>query len=214
MGDDGSSSLAWKEWRRIRALQMKRLGWKQRDIAAALGVTEVAVSGWLADARVGGMAALQSHPPAGCPPKLTLAQQRLIPDFLWHGAEAYGFRGEFWTCSRVAQVLAQEFGVLYSKSQVSRLLKSLQWTPQMPITRAIQRDEEAITQWRADVWPDLNMRAKREHRRLIFVDEVGFYLAPGGVKTYAPIGQTPVLREWQSRDCLSMMGGITPQSKM
>jgi transposase len=46
------------------------------------------------------------------------------------------------------------------------------------------------------------------------MDESGFYLLPGVVKTYAPKGQTPVLREWQSRDHLSIMGAITPQGKI
>jgi predicted XRE-type DNA-binding protein len=35
----------WKEWRRMQALHlMKQEGWKQRDIAVALDVTEGAVS--------------------------------------------------------------------------------------------------------------------------------------------------------------------------
>jgi DDE superfamily endonuclease len=34
------------------------------------------------------------------------------------------------------------------------------------------------------------------------------------VKTYAPAGLTPVVYEWQSRDHLSVMGGLTPQGKM
>ena len=29
----------------------------------------------------------------------------MLPDFLWHGAEAYGFRGQVQTCGRVAQVM-------------------------------------------------------------------------------------------------------------
>jgi transposase len=47
----------------------------------------------------------------------------------------------------------------------------------------------------------------------VFVDESGFYLRPGVVKTYAPKGRTPILREGQSRDHLSVMSGITPQGK-
>jgi transposase len=199
----------------MRALELKQLGWKQRDIAAALGVTEGAVSQWLAASRRGGRDALLSHLRlCGMPPKLTAEQLRLIPDFLWHGAEAYGFRGEVWTCERVAGVIDEEFGVSYSKSQVSRLLKRLGWTPQVPITRAIQRDEEAIERWRTESWPALKERARDERRRLVFVDESGFYLLPGVVKTYGPRAQTPVLDEWQTHDHLSVMAGVTPQGKM
>ncbi|HET7524015.1 MAG TPA: IS630 family transposase [Acidimicrobiales bacterium] len=214
MGSSGAQPHDWREWRRMRALDLARQGWKQREIALALDASEGAVSRWLAAARRGGPDALRSHPAPGPAAKLTPEQLRLIPDFLWHGAEAYGFRGDVWTCERVAGVIGEEFGVSYSTSQVSRLLKRLGWTPQVPITRAIQRDEEAIARWRAESWPALKERARREHRALVFVDESGFYLLPGAVKTYAPRGRTPIVDEWQTRDHLSVMGGVTVQGKV
>jgi transposase len=171
------------------------------------------VSRWLAAARRGGPTALRSRPILGRFPKLSWEQRRLIPDFLWHGAEAYGFQGEVWTCPRIAKVIKEEFGVSYSRSQVSRLLKAFGWTPQVPLTLAIQRDEAAIRQWRTEVWPEVKKRARREHRTPVFVDESGFYLLPGVVKTYAPEGLTPVLYEWQTRDHLSVMGALTPEGK-
>jgi transposase len=199
----------------MRALELHREGWMQRDIAAALGATESAVSQWLASARRGGREALASHTDRrGVAPKLNPEQLRRIPDFLWHGAEAYGFRGDVWTCDRVAGVIREELDVTYSKSQVSRLLKRLGWTPQVPITRAIQRDEEAIARWRVEAWPELKGKARSERRELVFVDESGFYLVPGVVKTYAPRGRTPVVDEWQTRDHLSVMGGLTSQGKV
>src|SRR5436305_1169460 len=78
----------WREWRRLRVLQLKQRGWRQRDIAAALGASEVSVSRWLSRARKGGPEALLSRPAPGHPPKLSPAQRRLIPEFLWHGPEA------------------------------------------------------------------------------------------------------------------------------
>ena len=198
----------------MRAWDLAARGWKQRDIAMALDASEGAVSHWLALARRGGIEALRSHPAPGRVAKLTPEQFRLLPDFLWHGAESYGFRGDVWTCERVVGVLYQEFGVSYSKSQVSRLLKNLGWTPQVPITRAIQRDEAAIERWRRESWPVLKERARRERRSLVFVDESGFYLLPGLVKTYAPRGRTPVVDEWQTRDHLSVMGGVTTTGKV
>jgi len=204
----------WREWRRRRAWDLARRGWKQRDIAIALDASEGAVSRWLAAARRGGPEALRSHPRPGPLGKLTAEQLRLIPDFLWHGAEAYGFRGDVWTCERVAGVLYEEFGTSYSKSHVSRLLKQIGWTPQVPITRAIQRDEEAIERWRVESWPRLLEKARGAHRALVFVDESGFYLLPAVVKTYAPKGQTPILDEWQTRDHLSVMGGVTVRGKV
>src|SRR5438034_5957743 len=159
-----------QEWRRMQAWRLKQLGWKQRDIAIALAASESAVSRWLGTARAAGSDTLRSRPIPGHPGKLTPDQLRLLPDFLWHGPEAYGFRGEVWTCARVAKVIEEEFGVSYHKGHVARLLKELHWTPQVPIRRAIQRDDAAIESWRSEVWPELLKRSRRERRVLVFVD--------------------------------------------
>ncbi len=214
MSPKGFPGKEWREWRRFRALQLKEQGWRQRDIAEALDVTEDTVGRWLARARMGGPAALRARPAPGHPPKLSPAQRRLIPEFLWHGPEAYGFQGEVWTCARVSEVIEEEFGVTYHKGHVARLLKELHWTPQVPIQRALQRDEGAIEHWRGEVWPELRERSRRSRRVLVFVDEAGFYLLPGVVKTYAPEGRTPVLRPKLTRDHLSVMGGMTPRGKV
>jgi transposase len=65
---------------------------------------------------------------------LSSAQRHLIPDFPWHGPEAYGFRGRLWTCARVAPVIKEELGVHYHKDHAGWLLKQLRWTPQTPVT--------------------------------------------------------------------------------
>jgi len=193
---------------------LKRRGWYQRDIAEALDVSEEALSRWLARARAGGPESLRARAAPGKPPKLSAAEVRSIPELLRHGLEAYGFRGQVWTCARVGRVIEEEFGVRYHKGHVSRLLKDLHWTPQQPIKRAIQRDDEAIRRWRDETWPELRRRARRERRVLVFEDESGFYPLPGAVKTYAPEGLTPVLRERQTRDHLSVMGAMTPAGRV
>jgi len=211
---DKFDHLDLKEWRRMRAWQLSQAGWRQRHIAHPLDVTEGAVSQWVAKARREGPAALLARHHSGPTAKLESDQMRLIPDFLGHGAEAYGFRGEVWTCGRIAKVIEEEFGVSYHKGHVSRLLKELHWTPQMPIARAIQRNEREIERWRVEVWPRLKAEAHIQRRTLVFVDESGFYLLPGKVRTYAPEGSTPVIHEWQTRDHLSVMGGVTPTGKL
>lgn len=214
MGASDHIPVDGREWRRFRALHLKQQGWSQRDIAEALGVREETISRWLARVQIGGPEALLCRPGPGRPPKLSDAQKRLIPEFLWHGPEAYGFRGQVWTRARIASVIKEEFGVRYHKGHVGRLLQELRWTPQVPIKRAVQRDEDAIRSWRVEVWPELRKQARRERRVLVFEDESGFYLLPGLVRTYAPEAQTPVIRQKQTRDHLSVMGGMTPAGKV
>lgn len=203
-----------REWRRLRAVRLREQGWRRCDVADALGVTERSVSHWSAVARVRGPRGLRSAQIPGRPPALSPPQQRLIPELLWHGAEAYGFRGSVWTCGRIAKVIREELGVAYHKGHVSRLLRRLRWTPQAPIERAIQRDERAIEQWRSQTWPRLLGEARRQRRTLVFVDEAGFYLLPSVVRTCAPCARTPILRAKLTRDHLSVMGGMTPAGRV
>ncbi len=125
-------STSWKEERRKRAWALHQAGWKQKDIAEALGVTRGAVSQWIKRGREGGEAALKDRPKPGAPRRLSTAERLQLPDLLARGAESFGFRGEVWTCPRVAKVIEREFGVRYHPAHVSRMLKDLDWTPQKP----------------------------------------------------------------------------------
>jgi transposase len=57
-------------------------------------------------------------------------------------------------------------------------------------------------------------RALKEGRTIVFCDQSGFYLLPMVVRTYAPVGKTPILYEHLSRDHLSAMSGITLEGKL
>ena len=110
---------------------------------------------------------LRAHPPKGVPARLTAEQKAQIPNLLAKGAEAYGFRGDVWTASRVAKVIDQIFAVRYHRDHVGRLLREAGWSRQQPIERATQRDEEAIKDWHEKRWPALKKsRAGRTDHRL------------------------------------------------
>ena len=48
----------------------------------------------------------------------------------------------------------------------------------------------------------------------MFCDQSGFYLLPMVVRTYAPVGKTPILKENLTRDHLSAMSAITLEGKL
>ena len=145
----------WREGRRFRALELKEQGWKQTHIAEALGVSEGAVSQWMKRAREKGVQALRHNPPPGAPPRLSEQQRARVPELLAQGPEAHGFRGDVWTCERVAIVIRKEFAVSYHPAHVSRLLKAFRQSLQKPQRRANQREEEAIERWKDKKWPFL-----------------------------------------------------------
>jgi transposase len=57
-------------------------------------------------------------------------------------------------------------------------------------------------------------KAAKEGRTIIFIDESGVYLLPIVVRTYAPCGQTPILKEFLSYDHLSLIGAVTSQGRL
>jgi transposase len=77
-------------------------------------------------------------------PRLSAEQKAQIPELLAKGAEAYGFRGDVWTASRVAEVIKQTFGVRYHRDHVGKLMREAGWSRQKPVERASQRNEEAL----------------------------------------------------------------------
>jgi transposase len=153
-----TTQLDWREGRRRRAWELKQQGWKQQDIAAALGVTEGAVSQWLKRAHEQGVEGLRRHPAPGRQPRLTPEQLAQLPALVERGAEAYGFRGQVWTCQRVAEVIRRTFGVSYHPAHVSRLLHAVRHSVQRPRTRATQRNEQAIEAWWQERWPALEKK--------------------------------------------------------
>jgi transposase len=153
-----TTQFDWREGRRRRAWELKQQGWKQQDIAAALGVTPGAVSQWLKRGREQGVEGLRRHPAPGRQARLTQEQVTQVPALLGRGAEAYGFRGQVWTCKRVAEVIRRTFGVTYHPAHVSRLLHAVRQSVQRPRARATQRDETAIQAWWRERWPALEKK--------------------------------------------------------
>ena len=57
-------------------------------------------------------------------------------------------------------------------------------------------------------------KAEAEGRTLVWIDESGFYLLPGVVRTYAPCGATPELRVPLTYAHLSVISAITPEGRL
>ena len=49
---------------------------------------------------------------------------------------------------------------------------------------------------------------------MVFVDESGLYRLPGLARTYAPCGQTPILRSAYTRAHVSVMSGLTMDGRL
>ncbi len=93
----------WREGRRFRAWELVKMGWRQKDVAAALGVSKGSVSQWVKRAKEGGWGSLRHRKGTGARPRLTPEQRAQIPHLLAQGAESFGVRGDIWTRPPVRQ---------------------------------------------------------------------------------------------------------------
>ena len=144
----------WREARRFRAFELKQDGWKQIDIAEALGVSEGAVSQWMKKAREGGKKALKTSPRPGRPPKLSEEERtEELPPF-WRKARStsdFGVRSgresAFGKSSRRSSRSNTTFRKLGGSSG------RIGWSRQKPDHRSDKRDEKEIEEWKEEKWP-------------------------------------------------------------
>jgi transposase len=146
-------SAAELEARRRLAGRLLQEGRKIGEVARIVAASEVSVRRWHRAVKKGGLEALKAKPHPGPKPRLNPKQKRRLVKILLAGPRKAGYRTDLWTCPRVAEVIAEKFGVTYHPSHVWKVLRSLGLTPQKPDQRARERDEAAIFRWRERDWP-------------------------------------------------------------
>lgn len=127
-------------------------------MARAVGVDPRSVRRWKRDLRLGGRAALRAVPASGRPPRLSPGQRQRLEKHLLKGAQAAGFATDLWTCPRVAEHIARTFDIRYHVDHIGRLLHQMNWSPQKPARKAVERDEEGIAQWVKQSWPAIKKK--------------------------------------------------------
>src|SRR6266851_7304055 len=125
------------------------------EIARELRVTPGAVRRWHRAWRDGGAAALRSRGPVSRE-RLSPRQWARLEAELRKGPLAHGFAGDQrWTLSRIKTLIGRLFHVGYTVEGTWKLLRRHGWSAQVPVRQAIERDDEAVAVWKAEVWPDI-----------------------------------------------------------
>ena len=137
----------------MQAAQLFEQGLCQAEVSRQLGVKPASVCRWHQVWRAGGPEALRQQATAGRKARLTPAQRQQLEQALRQGPQAHGYRSQLWTLERIGALIRKRFGVRYHPGPVWKLLRKLGWSPQRPTTRARERKEEAIAQWRRRRWP-------------------------------------------------------------
>ena len=142
-----------RELVRLQAAEMFAHDADAPEIARSLRVSTKSVYQWRRAWRAGGEAALASKGAGGNPCKLDESQLAQLRAALKAGPADYGWKqDQRWTLARVTVLAGRLFGVSYTLRGMSYLLHRLGFSPQVPVHRALERDEYAIEHWRAATW--------------------------------------------------------------
>lgn len=180
------------------------------EIGRRIGISRPTVSGWRQLWQAQGMQGLQLHKP-GPDPRLTQAQVQQVLEALLKGPQAHGFPTPLWTLERIADVIQRETNVHYHPGYVWELLRQWNWSPQKPEAVAQERDDAEIARWQSEDWPRIKKGAQKQSATLAFLDESGFSLQPSVRRTWAPRGQTPVIRTHFNWKRLNVIGSLLCQ---
>jgi transposase len=144
---------ARRERVRLQAAEMFAQDADPAAIAGSLRVSAKSVYQWRRAWRAGGQEALASKGPGGSSCRLDEAQLEQLRAALEAGPAAHGWaEDQRWTLARAASLAGRLFGVCYTLRGMSFLLHRIGYSPQVPVHRAVERDEAAIAEWRAVTW--------------------------------------------------------------
>ena len=87
-------------------------------------------------------------------------------------------------------------------------------TPQKPLARARERQPAAIAAWLEKHYPAIARRAKAEGAAIYWGDETGITNQDQIGRSYAPRGQTPVVRRTAKRITQSMISAVSNRGLM
>jgi transposase len=198
-----------KEQLRMAAVRRVEAGESPEAVAAGLGINRRTIYRWIEAFHYGGESALKAKPIPGAPPKLDARQMARLARIV-HTKNPLQLNFEFalWTLAMIRVLIRREFDVSLSEVSVGRLMRRLGFSPQRPLYRAWQQDPARVERWRAQEYPKIAARAKREGALIFFADESGIRSDHHAGTTWAPVGETPVVKATGARYGLNMLSAV------
>jgi transposase len=200
---------------RRRAVERVQAGESPEVVVRALGFSRACIYDWLARYRAGGWDALRAKPVPGRPRTLTGPQIRWIYTTVTQkNPLQLKFEFALWTRAMIRTLIRRRFRRSLSVASVGRWLRQLGLTGQRPLTRAFQQDPVRVQRWLAEEYPPIKALAKATGAAIFFADEAGVRSDSHAGPTWAPRGQTPVVRVTGARFGLNMISAVSARGQL
>jgi transposase len=87
-------------------------------------------------------------------------------------------------------------------------------SPQRPLWRAWQQDPERVERWKREEFPAIQAEAKKAGAGIWSADEAGIRTDYHAGTTWAPVGQTPVVKTTGKRASVNMISAVTARGEL
>lgn len=194
--------------KRIGALLLLAKGVDIPEVAAWLGVVEQSIYNWLHGFILERFDSLHYRTSPGRPANLTKTQKQHLKELITAGPEEAGYPTGCWNSALIQDLILREFEVLYDVFYVSELLHTLGLSYQKARFVSDHLDEAKRQHWIAHEWPHIVADAKRRGALLLFADEASFAQWGSLARTWAPVGQQPLIKTCGKRKAYKVFGLI------
>lgn len=197
---------------RLRAVALVNDGKSQVSVARAIGMDPAVVCRWVAKARKQGIESLHAKPVPGRPPLLDDRQVEFIRFLVLEiDPTFWGFDSVLWTRAMVACLIERAFGVTLSERAVGTIMrKRMGLSPQRPVRRAFECDEQWGRRWVEQEYPRIKARAEQAGARIYFADEASMKSDYHSGTTWAVRGETPVVGATGQQFSMNLISAISP----
>src|SRR6266516_8233807 len=189
---------AAQEELRRRAVALVGEGRPQTEVAGVVDVSRQSVSEWVRAQRLGGEQALRARRRGRRPgEKTALApwqQAQIAKAISEKNPDQLRLPGFLWTRALVCELIDRRFGIRVAEKTAGRYLRAWGFSPQKPARRALEQNPELVARWLEERYPQLQRRAYRERALILWLDEMGLRSDHNDGRSWAPVGQTPLVR--------------------
>jgi transposase len=181
-------------------------------VARVHGVAVSNVFRWLTWVNAKGMAGLRDDVRSGRPSKLDPATMQWLYKALTGGSPRQFYLDfALWTLAIVRSLLIDHKGIELDKSTISRLMKKLGLSPQVPLYRSYRQSQSKVRYYLKQRYPKAVQWAKEQGAIIFFADESRVRADGHSGTTWAPIGETPVVADSGDRFGIS---AVSAQGQM
>ncbi len=206
------SPSAQAELRRV-AVNLVLSGKSRIEAAEAVGVNRRFVGNWLRRFETSGEAALAGGRRGRRPGEqkaLTARQETMIRRLIaGQCPDQLKLPFALWTREAVGEPVARKTGLQLSVRAIGGYLAAWGFTAQKPIRRASERDDAAVQAWLKRDYQAIAVRARKEGAVIHWADETGVSNQANYGRSFAPIGETPVIPRPAARFTQSMISSLT-----